>query len=388
MKKISIITILFMMAFAANAQKLSFVSPEFEEAIREYLELEEGEDILQTQLNAIEVLNLKGKGIDDIADVIYLTNVTDLDLSGNHITDLSPLLVLENLRTLNLSNNGLEDVDQLLFTSSESLTVNVGHNYIEDFSRFYTPTECRLTLLGIDTQSQKDATFVKVTQLYANTAEGGKTYIYYSGQTNATAALSLQYDSQTMPAILDGNLNTVLLPGKRLAATRVVLADSDERDYTYVVPTVHYAAAPSETKTLETGLPDNFRIDQAMTRHGSVTIDGTNLVYTAPDRKVPDVISFSYYQGAKFRGYGRLLAGLQYGDANGDGSVSVTDIAMVVNKILSLPLSSGYVEEGADANYDGSVTVTDIGVIVDTILGNDGSANARRMTPDSELEPQ
>ena len=215
MKKISIITILFMMAFAANAQKLSFVSPEFEEAIREYLELEEGEDILQTQLNAIEVLNLKGKGIDDIADVIYLTNVTDLDLSGNHITDLSPLLVLENLRTLNLSNNGLEDVDQLLFTSSESLTVNVGHNYIEDFSRFYTPTECRLTLLGIDTQSQKDATFVKVTQLYANTAEGGKTYIYYSGQTNATAALSLQYDSQTMPAILDGNLNTVLLPALR-----------------------------------------------------------------------------------------------------------------------------------------------------------------------------
>ena len=375
-------------ATAVRAQQVTFASADFEEGLRDFLELDDEETIPQSQTDTMTVLRLSGLGLTNIQDIVYFPKLRELDLSGNRIGDLTPLLILKNLRVLDISDNGLEDINMLLFTKADTLEVNVGRNYITDFSKFAMPTECQFTLWGLDTQSKKDATFVKVTQLYANTAEGGKTYIYYSGQTNATAAMSLQYDSQTMPATLDGNLNTVLLPGKRLAATRVVLADSDERDYTYVVPTVHYAAAPSETKTLETGLPDNFRIDQAMTRHGSVTIDGTNLVYTAPDRKVPDVISFSYYQGAKFRGYGRLLAGLQYGDANGDGSVSVTDIAMVVNKILSLPLSSDYVEEGADANYDGSVTVTDIGVIVDAILGNDGSANARRMTPDSELEPQ
>lgn len=383
MKKIAIIIISIMTVFVAKAQELSFVSPEFEDALREHIGLEEDEGILQAQLDTIETLSLKGKGIDDISDVIYLKNVQTLDLSGNYFSDLAPLLVLENLRTLNLSNNGLEDVDQLLFTSSESLTVNVSRNYIEDFSSFYAPTDCQLTLIGIDAQLKKDATFVKVTQLYANTAQGG-TYISYSGQTNTTEPLSLLCASDVLPVNLDGNLNTVQLPGKRKVATKVVLSDDEEYDYTYIVPTTFYAVECSETQTFETGLPDNYRIDQAMTRHGTVTIDGTNLVYTAPDRKVPDVISFSYYQGSKLRGYGRFLAGLQLGDANADGGVTVTDIAIVVNKILGLPMGE-YVEESADANEDGQVTVTDIGVIVDTILGTN-NANSRKMG--QKLEPQ
>ena len=78
------------------------------------------------------------------------------------------------------------------------------------------------------------------------------------------------------------------------------------------------------------------------------------------------------------------------GDANGDGTVSVTDIALIVNRILSLPQGTFY-EIGGDANGDGEVTVTDIGVIVDMILGNDANGgnygNARRMTDDT-VEPQ
>ena len=60
----------------------------------------------------------------------------------------------------------------------------------------------------------------------------------------------------------------------------------------------------------------------------------------------------------------------QRGDANADGNVSVTDIAVVVNCILQLPNTGGFSEYGADANGDGQVTVTDIGVIVDKILGS------------------
>jgi hypothetical protein len=71
----------------------------------------------------------------------------------------------------------------------------------------------------------------------------------------------------------------------------------------------------------------------------------------------------------------RYGSALLRGDANGDGNVSVTDIAVVVNQILQLPNPS-YSPYGADANGDGSVTVTDIGVIVDIILGhNSGSSN-------------
>jgi hypothetical protein len=57
------------------------------------------------------------------------------------------------------------------------------------------------------------------------------------------------------------------------------------------------------------------------------------------------------------------------GDANGDGTISVTDIAVVVNCILRLSNTGGYSPGGADANGDNDITVTDIGVIVDKILG-------------------
>ena len=84
-----------------------------------------------------------------------------------------------------------------------------------------------------------------------------------------------------------------------------------------------------------------------------------------------------------------LLEGsfIQRGDANGDGNISVTDIAVVVNCILQLDNNGGFSEYGADANGDGQVTVTDIGVIVDKILGvNNSSAASRRLQ--QEVEPQ
>ncbi len=71
------------------------------------------------------------------------------------------------------------------------------------------------------------------------------------------------------------------------------------------------------------------------------------------------------------------------GDANGDGTVTVTDIAVVVNHILQLQ-NTNFSFYGADANGDGSVTVTDIGVIVDMILGNN-NANSKEL---KGLEPQ
>ena len=74
------------------------------------------------------------------------------------------------------------------------------------------------------------------------------------------------------------------------------------------------------------------------------------------------------------------------GDANGDKSVSVTDIAVVVNEILQITNSGDFMMYGADANGDGDITVTDIGVIVDKILGTKTSANSRKM--EQEVEPQ
>jgi hypothetical protein len=60
---------------------------------------------------------------------------------------------------------------------------------------------------------------------------------------------------------------------------------------------------------------------------------------------------------------------------------------VVVNCILRLSNTGGYSPGGADANGDNDVTVTDIGVIVDKILGvNNSSAASRRLQ--QEVEPQ
>ena len=67
------------------------------------------------------------------------------------------------------------------------------------------------------------------------------------------------------------------------------------------------------------------------------------------------------------------------GDANGSGTVTVTDISVTVDIILE----EGY-DEGADANGNGKVTVTDIADIVDIILATPVSSRKTN----NKLDPQ
>ena len=55
------------------------------------------------------------------------------------------------------------------------------------------------------------------------------------------------------------------------------------------------------------------------------------------------------------------------GDANGDGSVSVTDVTMVISHILG-KTPEGFNAAVADVNGDGSISVTDVTMIINIIL--------------------
>ncbi len=120
--------------------------------------------------------------------------------------------------------------------------------------------------------------------------------------------------------------------------------------------------------------------------HGDGNTNGDPLIFKVyTGGKIIEVDQGLTYQNnatiGYYDNYYYIDLGLR-GDANGDGSVSVTDIAVVVNSILQLhnPVFSPY---GADANGDGSVTVTDIGVIVDIILGHNSTPK-----PGNTPEPQ
>lgn len=57
------------------------------------------------------------------------------------------------------------------------------------------------------------------------------------------------------------------------------------------------------------------------------------------------------------------------GDVNGDGSVTVSDVTMMVDYILGGE-TDGFIVDNADINGDGTISVSDVTLTVDIILGN------------------
>lgn len=58
-------------------------------------------------------LDLSSKGLKQIGDLQFLTNLEDLDLSNNEIVNLMPLKNLKKLRRLNLNSNQIKDIGVL-----------------------------------------------------------------------------------------------------------------------------------------------------------------------------------------------------------------------------------------------------------------------------------
>ena len=69
----------------------------------------------------------------------------------------------------------------------------------------------------------------------------------------------------------------------------------------------------------------------------------------------------------------KVTSGFLKGDANGDGSVTISDAVAIVNKILGNP-SGNFNEAAADVSGDGEITITDAVGVVNIILGNGGSS--------------
>ncbi len=75
------------------------------------------------------------------------------------------------------------------------------------------------------------------------------------------------------------------------------------------------------------------------------------------------------------------------GDANGDGTIDVTDIVAIANSILGRP-SGSFNVAAADVNGDSSVDVTDIVVVANIILNQQSGVKARNDNPQREMDPR
>ena len=65
-----------------------------------------------TRLTSL-TLNNMGLNDDDIKDLKYMVNLTELHMYQNHVTDITPLKGLTSLKTLSLFNNDITDISPL-----------------------------------------------------------------------------------------------------------------------------------------------------------------------------------------------------------------------------------------------------------------------------------
>jgi hypothetical protein len=80
---------------------------------------------------------------------------------------------------------------------------------------------------------------------------------------------------------------------------------------------------------------------------------------------------------------------VEMGDTNADGSVSITDVGLMIDYILGHS-PSGFDDTAADTNFDGSVTITDVGIVIDAILSapSAGVKQHRPMPDTMEHQPE
>ena len=307
MNKKILTLILAFVTMSIYAQKVTFVSEEFEAGVKAHLGFGETDDVLQTQTDTITAIDMSGLGIVDISDVAFLPNVTWIDLGGNMIEDVSPLASLEHIHYVNLKGNALETINPLVFACTDKLHVNVAENYIKDYSYFFSADACQLILEGMGAQKkEKNAFYFNVYQLYADINETETQEICYRGFTNMESDITLACGSLSVPAIMDGYTNNVSLPNELETTTLVTISNGEVSEETYVVPAVNFQVEPGQSFILETGLPEDYEISYALAAAGKVEIVGNAMQYTAPDYATPDVIYFCYYKNYSLKGYSRF----------------------------------------------------------------------------------
>jgi hypothetical protein len=359
MKKIALIIVLVLAVTVCEAQKVTFVSEGFERGVKAHLGLGADEDVQQTQTDTITRINLSGLEIRTAYDVLCLPNVQELDLSDNCLTDVGPLAELDQLHVLSLKNNFLKDVDKLAFSHSDRMMVDIGYNFITDFTALLFPGRCRFTLTGMNRQQSVEESVFDVCQLYVTIDSRDRPVITYRGLSNGSSAVKLMGGAVCENVELDGTTHSVTVDTKLAGTTAMTISNGMDSDVTYIVPPSFHVVGEGETVTIETGLPKTYRIEYAGSQYGTVTVDSTMLSYTAPNERMSDVIAFSYYEGSQLRGYGRLYAGMPTSDTNMDGKVNALDIQTVINAAVVESKEARY-----DINGDGKVNALDIQAVI------------------------
>lgn len=354
-----------MYSISLNAQQneISFYNPLVEVAIRKHLAIDETEILIQDQLDTITTLDLSYKGIEDIRDLLRLPALVDLDLSYNRLSDIGCLIHLANLQNLNLYHNELESADMLTFSQANHIVVDLGGNYIKDFSAFLEPSNCTFTVIDSRSQRTKYEIVFSTNSLIAYQNGDEVTLncsLYASEDVNAEISIeNLNENFSTEDGVMNFTFKNV-----PLTITPVVLKAGEYSDTTYIVPHRGIIADGSETIVFKLPLPETYDISSINCNVGSVSADGLTLEYVPSTPFTEDLIEIGFSKSSDLRGYTaiRLLNAIP-GDVNIDGKVDLADVSALVEHIYGKTPYSFSVDI-ADINGDGHISVADITALV------------------------
>ena len=136
MKRNFAIRILFWLLVTTNsfAQVVEIPDPNLRQAIREALQLPDGQPITQQRMLEITTLKASGKGITNLTGLDNATNLKHLYLAGRRgVSDISALANLIKLETLNLSGQAVSDITPLS-NLVNLVYLSIEKNYVSDIS--------------------------------------------------------------------------------------------------------------------------------------------------------------------------------------------------------------------------------------------------------------
>jgi Leucine-rich repeat (LRR) protein len=212
MKKYIYIALLLVSSTMTYSQNYLFADTLLQYTTAVHLNLPYNSPVPQSAVDTITMLDCSGLGIADVADLAGFSMLKSVNLSYNKIEDVTILASLPNLRFIDLSNNKLTSIDVLAFPETDTLTINVSQNYIDDFTLFSDNTIALFNIIGLDAQKTSfTETYYNSLTLSPITNNCQKFNIEYGIWSNNPDTTFLHFGDSTKSAIIvNGYTNSIL----------------------------------------------------------------------------------------------------------------------------------------------------------------------------------
>lgn len=212
MKKYIFATVFLMSSLMSYSQNYLFADTLLQYTTAVHINLPYNSPVPQSAVDTITMLDCSGLGITDIADLAGFSMLKSVNLSYNNIEDVTILASLPNLRFIDLSNNKLTSIDVLAFPETDTLSIDVNHNYIDDFTLFTDNTIAIFNIFGQNAQKKSFVeTYYNALTLSPVTNNCQKFNVTYSIWSNNPDSTFIHFGDNTKSAIIvNGYTNSLL----------------------------------------------------------------------------------------------------------------------------------------------------------------------------------